>query len=472
MSRSAKKNNRQLQADKYAVQFVPVSEVKPSPENDDIYGAIGFDDQMENLVSSIRRRGLEEPIIVSADGFIISGHRRYFACQEIGLQEIPIRRKPINRAENLEEWHRTLIDYNPQRSKTVATLLKEALLKRSSEDPRDLIQRFEVEQWDDSEATYCEVEGEKQLRKLTDRKGEFLQAVKNVVYDLREYWPLTVRQIHYNLLNDPPLTQTPKRSKFDLEHFRYRNTKSSYDKLVNLLTPARYAGEIPMQAIDDPTRPKLWQPGYGSLSEFLQAEVDGFLTGYHIDKQLEQPRHIEVLGEKGTLFGILKPVCQKYYIPLSLGKGYSSVPVFREISRRFRESGKPRMTLIVVSDYDPEGLDLADDAIRTLRDLWSIPIDYHRVGVNREQIELHNLATDFNPAKETSSRLQSFIKKTGGTETWEVESLPPDYLRSELESAIRANMDMQIFEKITERESDDAGQLHAIREQLLQILDV
>ena len=55
--------------DAYAVEYVGIGDIKPSPENDDIYGAVVDDTQMELLVSSIRNRGLEEPIILSADNF-------------------------------------------------------------------------------------------------------------------------------------------------------------------------------------------------------------------------------------------------------------------------------------------------------------------------------------------------------------------------------------------------------------------
>jgi hypothetical protein len=456
----------------YAIEFVAPCDIKPSPENDDIYGIIKYDDQMNALISSIDRRGLEEPIIVSSDNYIISGHRRYFAAKELRLGCIPIRRKGFSRESRIDEWHRILAEYNPQRIKSVSTLLKEALLARSEDDPRALLHDHDEDQIERTTAVYCDVDGAKILREITEKKAEFLAAVKKVVSSLREFWPLTIRQIHYNLLNDPPLTLTPKRSKFDIEHFRYRNDAKSYDKLVSLLTPARYAGEVPMNAIDDPTRPKVTRSGYFSLDSFLHEEVDGFLCGYHVDKQMDQPRHIEVLGEKGTLMGILRPVCADLYIPLSLGRGYSSIPVFREISERFKSSRKKRMTLIVVSDYDPEGLDLADDAVRTLRDLWNIPVDYHRVGVNREQIDELDLASDFNPAKETSTRLQSFIDKTGGTETWEVEALSPTYVREETKKAILANMDMEIYDRVKSWEVDDVNRLHQIRREVLEMMDL
>ena len=49
-------------------------------------------------------------------------------------------------------------------------------------------------------------------------------------------------------------------------------------------------------------------------------------------------------------------------------------------------------------------LELADDAIRSLEQLWGIPIDGHRIAVTREQIEEMDLLDDFNPAKTESSR--------------------------------------------------------------------
>ena len=60
---------------------------------------------------------------------------------------------------------------------------------------------------------------------VPERKQEFLAAVQKVVESLEEYWPLSVRQIHYNLLNDPPLKLTPKKSQKDPEHYRYCNDR-------------------------------------------------------------------------------------------------------------------------------------------------------------------------------------------------------------------------------------------------------
>ena len=152
---------------------------------------------------------------------------------------------------------------------------------------------------------------------------------------------------------------------------------------------------------------------------------------------------------------------------MTLARGYGSIPIWRDMHRRFKQSKKDQMTLIVVSDFDPEGFDLADDAIRSLRDLWNINVDYCRVGVNREQIDELDLHADFNPAKESSSRIEAFRSRTGGDETWEVESLPPEYLQQQVKDAILGNMDLDIFEMNNAQESSDVKELAEFRDDLV-----
>lgn len=453
----------------YTVEMVPIVSVFPSPENDDIYGEITIDTEMEALISSIRSRGLEEPLIVASDDYVISGHRRHFACDYLGMDEIPVRRKKYARRDNLEQWPKILAEFNPQRIKTAGMLLREALLRHADDDPRALLREHELASVK-VDANFTEVTGFKSVLTVSEKKAEFLAAVQKIVEDMREFWPLTVRQIHYQLLNIPPLISKPKRSKFDLERYRYRNDKSSYKALVKLLIQARYGRDVPMDCIDDPTRPKFPNRGFRNLGEFISAEMQGFLCGYHRDRQLDQPRHIEMLGEKSTLVGIIGPICRQYYVPLTLARGYASIPVWRDIAARFHASGKSAMTLIIASDWDPEGLDLAKDAIRSLRDQWSVPVEYHRVGVTREQIDELGIADDFNPAKVESSRFDAFVGETGDKRTWEMEALPPRYLQDQVRAAIEANMDMPLYQSCIDNEQTEADELARIRAEIVSDL--
>lgn len=453
---------------RYDVKLVPRNEITPSPENDELYGEIVWDEQMDALMDSIRKRGLEEPIILTADGYILSGHRRFYAVSNLGpgWENVPCRYRDDVVREGNPDFHKALAEYNPQRVKTVGSLLKEALLRDASADETYHAIRERRESLIAVDVDFMRVTGEKHVRAISHKKQPFLQAVQRVIKEMSEYWPLSIRQIHYHLLNNPPLTSTPKRSSKPPEHYRYRNDHRSYKALVDLLKSARYHGHVAMSVIDDPTRPQLTHRGWNSVSEFVQREISCFLDGYHRNRQADQPRHIELFVEKNTVYGMLQRVANEFYVPLTAGRGFCSIPVWRDMANRFRSSGKSSMTLITVSDYDPEGFGLADDAVRSLRDLWDIPVDGHRICVTRDQIDELQLAEDFNPAKPESTQLERFVDRTGGTQTWELEALPPAYLIEQVRAAVEANMDMKVYNRLVEQERDDAKQLWSTKQQI------
>ena len=117
----------------------------------------------------------------------------------------------------------------------------------------------------------------------------------------------------------------------------------------------------------------------------------------------------------------------------------------------------------------PVGFDLADDAVRSLRQYFGIDVEYVRAAVNREQIDELNLATDFNPAKSGGSRLKSFIQRTGGTETWECEALPPKYLQESIRESFRSVMDMDTYNAATDQERAATDEIFAVKQELAQV---
>jgi hypothetical protein len=63
----------------------------PCPENDEIYGAQSLDDpDILSLIASIKDIEVTDPIRISSDNVIISGHRRRFCAIQAGLTEVPV----------------------------------------------------------------------------------------------------------------------------------------------------------------------------------------------------------------------------------------------------------------------------------------------------------------------------------------------------------------------------------------------
>ena len=64
---------------------IRLSQLEPAPENDDLYRPVGFDDpEIQALARSIREHGIREPLVITLDNYILSGHRRYKAARLAG----------------------------------------------------------------------------------------------------------------------------------------------------------------------------------------------------------------------------------------------------------------------------------------------------------------------------------------------------------------------------------------------------
>lgn len=74
------------------MQNISINSLKPHEKNDYF-----FDDmtgsKWSEFIESIRTSGVIEPIVVTRDFTIVSGHQRVRACKELGIEEIPARVK-------------------------------------------------------------------------------------------------------------------------------------------------------------------------------------------------------------------------------------------------------------------------------------------------------------------------------------------------------------------------------------------
>ena len=118
-----------LSMDRFPTQR-DINQIKPAPENEAVYHAIAWDDPaIHELSKDIKEHGLIEPILISTDGFIISGHRRRVAAALAGLTQVPVKIHPISRAEDPERFVKLLVAMNSQRIKSTSDLLHETLVK-------------------------------------------------------------------------------------------------------------------------------------------------------------------------------------------------------------------------------------------------------------------------------------------------------------------------------------------------------
>ena len=451
---------------KQDLSHFPINQIKQAPENESIYdnfGVANADDRQ--LIESINDNGIQEPLVITADWVLLSGHRRLASGLYLGLSTVPVRILDEVIFADLDKQQRVklLRLYNQQREKSASEKIREAMV---SIDPKAA--HVELKQYNQRRKSLSSSDGEititgtKTRAKITTL--QFLKAAKSAIQKEKKYWPLSVRRIHYLLLNDPPLCHDSKPKS------KYVNNPNCYKKLTNLLSRARLTGEVPIQAIEDTTRPVLEGGGFDTVGMYIGQEIENFLTGYYRNLQQGQPHHIEIILEKNALRTVIEEVAREYCIPITTTRGYASIPPRYDVYRRYKQSGKSKLILLCLTDFDPDGDEIAESFCRSMRDDFGITnIQSFKVALTHEDVEKYDLPSDMD-AKKTSVNYKKFFKRYGTNRAVELDAAPVELLQEKLRGAIESVLDMDEFNAQIKIEEQDAMEIEARRAVVLKTL--
>src|SRR5262249_44501799 len=109
-----------------------LSEIRPSPENDKLYKPIDRNDpDFRAFVEKVRINGITDALIITNDGYLCTGHRRYAAAGVIGLESVPCRVADI--CHDDPRFLTFLRDCNRQRVKSFDEVLREEVVSANPE---------------------------------------------------------------------------------------------------------------------------------------------------------------------------------------------------------------------------------------------------------------------------------------------------------------------------------------------------
>lgn len=444
---------------KVSLDLLSTRTIRPAPENDKVYAPVDpADPAFIAFVEDVERHGILNPLLVSSDGYIISGHRRYAAAKACGLQVIPCRISEVSRADDPDDFMELLVANNNQRCKTFGEKMREELVKVNPEDSYAALSEYRKNKSQIS-LTAMDLLPPKKRKAISRAKLPLLSAVQKVIQDNIKYGKLSVRQIHYQLLNVPGLLIHA--SKPDS---LYQNNLKSYNATVDIVSRGRLTGTIPWKAICDETRPFVDWDVHDDCQTFIHAQFDGFLKGYSRNLLTSQPNWIEVVCEKNTVLGILKSVCSEFTVPITSGRGFCSLIPRQEMVQRFKNSGKEKLVVLVCSDLDPEGWMICESMARQMRDDFGLTKDqihFTKVAITPEIVKRFHLPSDLE-AKLSSTNYKKYVS-LHGTHAYELESLEPSALQGLLRDALDAVIDVEAFNAEIEAEKQDAAKLEGMR---------
>ncbi|HYW79197.1 MAG TPA: ParB N-terminal domain-containing protein [Thermoguttaceae bacterium] len=450
------------------IRYYSIRSLRPSPENNTLYHKCRVTDpDIQDLVKNILENGILTPLHITRDLWILSGHRRFTAARAAGLKKVPCIVLDIRRKGNRDAFTKALAAFNRgQREKSVDELLREEIVSISKEDAYAELRQCKATRAriDTGGVQVISLGKRKKRYQFSEEKQPLVDAIRKVVISLKDYWPLSDRRIHYNLLNDPPMRNTKQK-------IPYVNDKKSYDDLTGVLTRMRCHDHIPMDSIGDDTRPVTIWKTYDGPKTFIREQLDTFLAGYDRNLLVSQPNWVEVVAEKLTVEPIVRPVASDYCLPLTIGRGNCSLPPRYHMARRFFNSGKEKLVLLIASDFDPDGECIAESFARSMRDDFGIPDERLcpiKVALTYQQTQELALPVNqgYQKPKTGSSNYQAFVKKYGHVPVYELEALPPETFQDLLRSQIETVLDMEAFDIEQDREREDASELNRAKQKL------
>ncbi len=445
------------------IEMVPIERLKPAAVNDVVYKPVSVDDPtIRQLGKDISEKGLLQPIDATIDDVIVSGHRRRAGCIVARLAEVPVRR--INILSTDPRFEAYLVSFNNQRVKSAQESIREEIVRTSPDDAHNTLLAYRKIESVKVHKRVCDT-GLRVLKQgiaarrseITDVKRAMLEAAQAVIQQYRDYWPLTLRQIHYRLLTRNVFRNTQSK-------LPYANTQQAYKDLSDLLGRARLNDLVPWESMHDPTRPRTGWQQWENSGAYVREQLDNFLCNYKRNLLQSQPAYVELVVEKITVQEIASRAASHYHVPVGVGRGYTSITSLDETADRYFASGKDHFILLIASDLDPEGENISETWGACLRDEHYVDnLTVVKVGVNPEQVTQYNLAP--LPVKDSSSRAAGY-KAAHGNNVYELESLEPNVLQTIIRDAIRDVLDLNLFATEQRHESEDARLLMAYRNQV------
>ncbi len=257
------------------------------------------------------------------------------------------------------------------------------------------------------------------IKRYRRTKAELARLDAALLEIVEEVRPATVRQVFYQAVNHGLV---PK------------DEAKGYAVVQRRLLAMRESGDLPYSWIVDGTRYVFGHTRYDDLEEFTQYAAGLYRKDYWATSDV----NVEVWLEKDALKGVLIPtVVNECGLGLHVTRGFASVTYLQEAADDIMGDGRPHY-IYVLTDFDPSGVSIAKTVESELtRRAPDEDITVERLAVDREQIDEWQLPT--RPTKPGDPRAAKF-RREHGTDSVELDAIPPDYLRRLVKDAIDSHM--------------------------------
>jgi len=285
-----------------------------------------------------------------------------------------------------------------------------------------------------------------------NRKGQ-ANKIMDVVEDLRDYFPLTLRQVYYRLVAAEVI----------------KNNRSRYNDLSKVIKQMRLDKMLSWDVIEDRTRRVSGKRGYTNAGEYLRGQVETMqYSGYSRCMVQGQKKYIELWVEKDALSRVFEDVAWEYCLRCVTCKGYQSISFLRSYAERAELAIMKGQEPVVLyfGDFDPSGVQMFEAAQNSLENDFDIHVArYERVSLNLNDIHKYNLPNNPDAVKKSDRRYQKFVDKYGEYAV-DLDALHPKELKRIATDAVQSELDMVMAIEQVAKGKNDIEKIDMFNEKL------
>ena len=244
--------------------------------------------------------------------------------------------------------------------------------------------------------------------------------------------------------------------------------KTHTNKVSKQLVYAREQAIVPWEWIVDEAREEERVLVWNDMDECVRYTQ----AGYRRDYWLVQPVRVGVWSEKGTVRGTLAPVLTAYQVPFLPTHGHNSATITHE-QAMLEQSDTRRWVVLYVGDWDPSGMDMSERDLPRRLTRYGATMTIDRLAITADDVaslptfdsrakEEHARRSSAHPGRKGQDSRRKWFEARYGRTCCELDAMNPNDLRTRVENAIRACIDVDAWNRMGEVETVECQSLRDI----------
>ena len=284
------------------------------------------------------------------------------------------------------------------------------------------------------------------------------ESIVSTIDDMRDYWPLTVRQVYYQQVAKEIIP----------------NNLKQYQRVSKVLVKLREHGLVSWAAIEDRSRRTVEKRGYSNVSTWLEEQL-AYLNPKNYGRCYVQHQtfYAEVSTEKDALSGILEEAIWPFCTRLNVIRGQASASIVNRIAERYDQAIMRGQTpvLLHLGDLDPSGVAIPKALQENLWRRHGVDVDVRHIALTPDQVVQYQLPSSIDAVKKNDPNYRAWVDIYGKNQpAVELDALHPDTLKKTLTDGLTAIYDMTSMSQEQSEEEVDRKLIKGIRSDIITML--